>query len=120
MIHHVKFIELLAPAARTSSSSGSAVNIRPYALGEFAPLKVFLSVGAASGTSPTLDVTIQQSPDGSTGWTTVGSFTQMTGTGSQEIRVTPTQPYIRVAYTIAGTSPSFTFHVTALAVDRDV
>ncbi len=120
MIHHVKFVELLAPAARTSSGNGSAVDIRPYALGEFAPLKVRLSVGASAGTSPTLDVTVQQSADGSTGWSTIGTFTQMTGTGAAEIRVNPTQPYVRVAYTLGGTSPSFTFHVTALAVDRDV
>ncbi len=70
-----------------------------------------LNVTAASGTTPTLDVVVEDSLDGAN-WNTVGTFTQLTTTGRQVINVTtPFADQIRVRWTIAGTTPSFTFAV---------
>jgi hypothetical protein len=72
-----------------------------------------ISVTAASGTSPTLDVIVQHSSDGST-WSTLGTFTQATGTTSEAITVasgTTVNRYVRATATIGGTTPSFTFAV---------
>lgn len=78
-------------------------------------LRVQLAVTAASGTSPTLDVTIEDSLDG-TNWNTVGTFAQKTATGSEVINITsPFARRLRVKYVVAGTAPSFTFSVKAVS-----
>lgn len=90
----------------TSSTNSSGFNV-----GEGAELRVQLEVaGTVSGTSPTLDVKVQDSADGSS-WADTGvAFTQVTATGSRqqrELRVRAGRPYVRVATTVGGTSPSF-------------
>ena len=103
-------LQLHALGAETTTGAGSAIDVR-----DMARLVVYLFVTAVTGTSPTLDVVVQDSPDGTT-WTNLASFTQVTATGEQAARpVTPFGNYIRVAWTIAGTSPSFTFSCPAVA-----
>lgn len=64
--------------------------------------------GAPTGTNPTLDLVIQQSPDGSTGWNTIGEFPQITAAGLYEEYCRPiTQRYVREGHTLGGTTPSF-------------
>lgn len=71
-----------------------------------------LHVTNASGTTPTLDVTIEHSSNGSS-WSTVGTFTQMTAAGSQVLTIAGTvNRYTRAKFTIAGTTPSFTCQVS--------
>lgn len=97
---------LLTSAARTTSGQGSSIptNDRNQV--------AKLDVTAASGTTPNLTVTIEESPNGSTGWATHSSFAAKTGTGSQVIELKRrTQPFVRAAWTITGTTPSFTFSV---------
>lgn len=71
-----------------------------------------LHVVAASGTTPTLNVVVQSDDNsGFTSPTTRLTFTQATGkTGEwQSAAGAITDDWWRVSYTIAGTSPSFTF-----------
>src|SRR5579884_2207894 len=80
-------------------------------LGEGAEVRAQLSVaGAASGTSPTPDVRLQDSADGTT-YADMGiAFGQVTATGaeqSREFRVRPGRPWVRAVATVGGTSPSF-------------
>jgi len=71
-----------------------------------------LHVTAASGTTPSLAMVVQHSTNNST-WTTLGTFTTLTSTGSQALQVTGTvNRYVRLSYTITGTSPSFTTQVS--------
>lgn len=102
--------ELLASGARTVSGEGSSIDLR-----NTRELIVTLDVSAASGTSPTLDVKLQHSPDGSM-WSDLGTaFAQKTGV-AREVKVfTQYHRYVKTVYTIAGTSPSFTFSVEATA-----
>ena len=102
--------ELLVSGARTVSGEGSSLDI-----GNTRELIVTLDVSAASGTSPTLDVKLQHSPDGSL-WSDLGTaFAQKTGV-AREVKVfTQYHRYVKVVYTIAGTTPSFTFSVEATA-----
>ncbi|TFD74724.1 hypothetical protein [Cryobacterium fucosi] len=75
-------------------------------------IRAQLNVTAASGTVPTLDVTIQDSIDGGATWNTVGTFTQKTAASREVINVTiPFSNTLRAAWTIAGTTPSFTFAI---------
>lgn len=69
--------------------------------------QIHVDVTAASGTTPTLDVAIQSSPDDSI-WATHTSFTQITTTGTAVQKITNIGQYMRLKYTIGGSSPSFT------------
>jgi hypothetical protein len=79
-------------------------------------LEATLTVSAASGTTPTLDVTLETSIDGGTTWTTVAAFAQKTAAGSQGRVFGPLGDQCRWKWTIAGTTPSFTF---AIAVEEN-
>jgi hypothetical protein len=71
-----------------------------------------LHVTAASGTSPTLDVLVEDSADDMT-FATIVTFTTATVRTSERIIDTGTvRQYIRATWTITGTGPSFTFHVS--------
>ena len=100
-----------APAARTSTVTGSAQDM----IAGDGLVSVIQTVGAVSGTSPTLDGAIEESADGSTGWAAISgaTFTQVTAsTNLQVISFQRTKRYLRYVGTIAGTSPSFTMCVT--------
>src|SRR5579884_4571747 len=92
----------------TLTATGNGTN--DLRVGEGAEVRVELEVaGTVSGTSPTLDVKLQDSADGSA-WADTGvAFTQVTATGSRQQREFKTKqgrPYVRVATTVGGTSPS--------------
>lgn len=113
------YVTLVASAARTATGTGTTFC-------QFAPFTKFaaqLAVTAASGTTPTLDVTWQHSIDNGTTWFTVSTFTQKTATGNElkveaEVAAATAEVYgncMRAIWTIGGTSPSFTFSVKAFA-----
>lgn len=91
--------------ANTVTATGTTTEYNAEGFTQFAAT---LDVSAASGTTPTLDVVIQDSLDGVV-WTTLSTFTQKTAVSKEVIRVTtPFHDRIRATYTIAGTTPSFT------------
>lgn len=75
---------------------------------------ILLAVTAASGTTPTLDLKIQDSADDVT-YNDVGlAFTQATGVTSERKSLDfPLRKYVRAVATIGGTTPSFTYSVKA-------
>lgn len=103
-------VTLAAPAARTATGNGSSL-----ALVDRNQLRLTLDVTAASGTTPTLDVTVQHSPDGST-WATLGTFAQRTAAGSERKIFSGVDRYVRANHAIGGTAPSFTFSVSGEAL----
>lgn len=101
-------VTFLPSASRTSSgNSGNGV----YS-GENSEAIVYLDITAASGTTPTLNVVIQDTIDG-TNWDTVSSFTQASSTGREVKRISNFSRYMRISYTVGGTTPNFTFSVKA-------
>lgn len=91
-------------AARTATANGTVVE----ETGRRRTLALVLAITAASGTSPTLDVVVQTSRDGST-WYTAGAFTQATTTGTQR-KTFALDRYVRLQWTIGGSdTPTFTF-----------
>ena len=107
---------LLAPAARTSTTTGTGLDISTY---EGLAL-VQLANGTTSGTSPTLDVKIQDSADNSTFADVSGySFSQVTAAltdpSTLKIDLRNVRQYIRAVATIGGTTPSFACAVTLVA-----
>lgn len=70
---------------------------------------IHIAVTAVSGTTPSMVVNVQESPDGGVNWYTVYTFDAITTTGSYvspQIVMVGTQ--VRYIQTITGTTPSFT------------
>lgn len=95
---------ITATATSATVAPGAVNNIGTYAHSFNIP------VTAVSGTNPTLDVGIEESPDNGTNWIRVYDFQRITATGMY------TSPLIRAQYgsryryvrTVSGTTPSFT------------
>lgn len=95
-------------AVTSTSNSASQDNSTSSANGAVA----HLHITAVSGTTPTLAAVVQHSTNNST-WSTLGSFTTASAIGSEVITVTGTvNRYVRVAFTVGGTTPSFTCQVS--------
>lgn len=65
-------------------------------------------VSAVSGTSPTLDLTVEESADNST-YVDNTVFPQISGVGTYFRKVTTEHEYLRIDRNVGGTSPSFTY-----------
>jgi hypothetical protein len=66
-----------------------------------------IAVTAVTGTSPTLDVKVQES-DNDSDYNDVAVFPQITATGAYCRQVQSKKAYLRLDYTVGGTTPSFT------------
>ena len=76
---------------------------------------VSIPVTVVSGTTPTLDITIQESDDSGTNWFNVYDFPRITGTGIYRTPVmTLTGNRVRYVQTVAGASASFTRAINRL------
>jgi len=85
-----------------------------YEVGSYSTLRLTCAVTAATGTTPTLDLTVQTSPD-ATNWYTAGTFAQKT-TAATERKIFPVDRYVRIVQTVGGTTPSFTFTLKGFSV----
>lgn len=109
---------LVASGVRTTSGNSGLIG----GYGPIANLRVQLNVTAASGTTPSLTVVLEDSVDDGANWNTVDTFAAKTTTG-REVRDIGTHTAapklfgdtIRISWTISGTTPSFTFEVRAFA-----
>lgn len=99
-------VNLFAAAARTATANGPTIEV-----GEKGTACLDLACSAASGTTPTLDVKIQTSKDGTT-WRDVASFAQLVAAGSERKSFVGLDRFARGVATIGGTTPSFTFSVS--------
>jgi hypothetical protein len=100
---------IVTSAARTTTGNSGPLS----GWGAVSVIRAQLNVSAASGTTPNLVVLLEDTLDGST-WNTIGTFTAKTTTGREVINVTaPFSDTTRVSWTVTGTTPSFTFDVTA-------
>jgi hypothetical protein len=70
---------------------------------------------AATGTTPTLDVSLEESADG-TSWSAVAgsAAAQLTAAGNRVAYAAPSKALVRVTATVAGTTPSVTFRAALM------
>lgn len=107
---------LLPTAAVTATGNGAAIDVRQLSgIGA-----VVLDAAAGTGTTPTCAMVIQDSPDGSTGWAPISgaAFTGLTTAASQQkigVNWNACRGWVRAAYTIGGTTPSYTLSVNAVS-----
>jgi hypothetical protein len=99
--------EFAASAARTvSGASGLQDGFEVASV-----IRAQLDVTAASGTTPTLNVVLEDTLDG-VNWNTIGTFAQRAAAGREVVSVTtPFTDRLRARWTVGGTTPSFTFSV---------
>jgi hypothetical protein len=70
-------------------------------------LLAYIKVGSKSGSNtPTLNVTVQSSPDG-TNWFNLSDTVAITAAGSYPLGSTNFGSFYRLAYTLGGTNPVF-------------
>ena len=108
---NVKAAVSLRPQAITANTNGIGVDTLGYN-----SAAVSLETGAVTGTTPTLDVKIQDSADNSTfaDLATPVAFTQITAANNSQIlrleglNATGRRRYIRAVATVGGTTPNFT------------
>jgi len=98
----------VASAALTSTTTSAAVS---NALGN--GFQVTFPVTAVTGTSPTMDIRIEESYDSGTNWVTLYEMQRITAIGSYNTPILRASGrHIRYVRTIGGTTPSFTMSVT--------
>ena len=96
---------LAASAARTADGQS-----QPIEVSEYIEAHLLLDIAAVDGTSPTLDLVIETSPD-KVNWFEHTTFTQKTDAGKDLLTLSHLGKFIRARWTIGGTTPSFTFSV---------
>lgn len=105
---------LVPSAAYTATANGAGMMLS----GDAEYVSVLVATTAVSGTTPTLDLKLQWSNDGGQTWADaqpVDSFTQITATGNAVKVFQAKGTWMRLVYTIGGTTPSFTFSATAVS-----
>lgn len=113
------FVNLHATAARTATGSATGVDLQQYD----GDLVLVLDCAAGTGSSPTLDVTIEHSDALGSGYTAISgaAFTRVTTSAAQQrlvISKDEARRYVRVTYTIGGSTPSFTFSVNGVGAKK--
>jgi hypothetical protein len=104
--HKTRMINFLSSGLRTASTAqSSAFDVSAYSEGQ-----IFIDV-TAEGSVSTLDITIQTSPDNLT-WYTHTTVGQITATGQTRQAVTNFGNYMRIYYTVGGSS--FTFSIVGV------
>lgn len=116
----LQVIEVVAPARKTASENGSAIDLRDY-VGD---VKVILSTSAGGGTTPTLDVKLQESDATGSGFTDISgaAFAQVTdaadSTEAIVISADSNKRYLRAVVTIDGTNPTFDMALVAVGLKQ--
>lgn len=117
-LEKLQLLTFHAVAARTATGNGTGVDLNDYD----GDVVFILDSAAGTGTSPTLDVTVEASADNSTFAAVSGAaFTRVTTTAGRQklvINHDDVARYVRIVYTIGGTTPSFTFSVTAVGLKK--
>lgn len=107
---------LFANDSRTASANGTGFDLEGSNGAEGEAIVILASDAASAGSSPTLDVKLQESSDNST-FTDItdATFTQVTDAASSQkisINTNDVKRYLRAVGTIGGTSsPAFTYTV---------
>ena len=110
--------QTLAPATRTSSATGTAIDL----LSADGKCWALVQVGTVAGTSPTMTVKVQEGDD--SGGTDAADITGAAGaavTASNKYQIIEfkrTKRYARAIATIAGTSPNFDVAVAIIGLKK--
>lgn len=102
---------LVAPGTVTTANG----NTSGRAVGYIHTLRLSRVVTAASGTTPSLTVIVEHSPDNAT-WATHTTFTAATAANTERKVLSGLDRYVRARWTVSGTTPSFTWSLQGESV----
>lgn len=109
-------VRVVASAARTVTGQSAA-----FETGYARYVNADLDITAQSGTTPTITVSVEWSHDGGTTWVTADpadAFTQVGAATARKMKSFVVKaPLARFVWTIAGTTPSYTFSIDAFLTD---
>ena len=97
----------------TAAGAGTTNSGPISAAGRSALTIVGVHVTAMTGTTPTLDVSLEESDNGNSGWTAVtgSAVTQLTAAGHRMAFAIPAKNFVRVVAVVGGTTPAVTAKV---------
>lgn len=104
---------VVASSARTANGTGSA-----FRIGDSNRVSIMAIVTAASGTTPSLVLSLEWSHNGTT-WAAgqpVAAMDAIVATGNQIRSFDVLGEFYRVVWAITGTTPSFTFSVQGYGI----
>ena len=109
----------VATAAVSSTATSSAIDLLEFD----GDILLVLDSAAGTGSSPTLDIKIQDSDasSGTYGDLSGATFTQVTGSASMQTLVISkdsAERYIKIVQTIGGSTPSFTYSINLIGVKK--
>lgn len=117
-VGYLPSLSLIPGQAIAASANGTGVDVKDF----IGNLQILLDAGAGTGTTPTLDIKLQDSPDNTTFADLAGkAFTQVTTVASRQQMVLDTNAcnrYVRAVATVGGTTPSFPISVQAVGVKQ--
>ncbi len=100
----------------TAQGAGTVTSGPITSAGKAGHVLLMVHVSAITGTTPTLNVSLEQSADGASGWTALAgsAAAQLTAVGNAVAYAYPTANYVRVTATVGGTTPAVTARIAAL------
>lgn len=110
-----------ALTATASSSSWDLAELSEHVPNEhigFEKIGILIRITAVSGSSPTMAVALELSEDGTNWEKLTDSLTGLNAVGVKTALVSTAYParYVRLKFTLGGTSPSFTFEARVKSV----
>jgi len=97
------YVEILNNDVITSNGSSEPINVADYS-----EARLFVIISSVSGVTPSLNVKIQSQEPVSLTWVDIANMSPITTTGAYTIPLSNMGLVIRIAWTVGGTSPSFT------------
>tara|TARA_S200000501_G_scaffold110296_1_gene103625 strand:- start:7484 stop:7867 length:384 start_codon:yes stop_codon:yes gene_type:complete len=118
-LEKLEVFSCVATAAVTSTATSAAIDLLEYD----GDVSLILTSAAGTGSSPTLDVKVQDSDasGGTYGDLSGATFTQVTGSVSMQVITfckDEAKRYIKIVQTIGGSTPSFTFNINGVALKK--
>lgn len=104
-------VQKVVPSALRSATGNSGYIVTPPGSG----LSILVNVTAVTGTTPSMALTVEWTNDGVNFAQAdpADTFTAITAVGAKVARFTQKAVGYRVVWTLTGTTPNFTFDVTA-------
>jgi len=118
-LEKLQLFSCVATAAVTSTATSAAIDLKEYD----GDVSLILTSAAGTGSSPTLDVKVQDSDasGGTYGDLSGAAFTQVTDSASMQVITfskDEAKRYIKIVQTVGGSTPSFTFSINGLALKK--
>jgi hypothetical protein len=100
----------------TAQAAGTVTSGPISPAGQAAFVMAMVNTSAATGTGPTLTVTIEESDNGTSGWAAVpgGAGAALAGVGNQVVTAAPSKSFVRISAVVAGTTPAVTAKIATL------